>query len=137
MEAKKTRGERNNNPLNIRIGNYWIGEVDKPTDSEFEQFKDMRYGIRAAFIIIRRYIRRYGLRTIIQIVSRWAPATENNTKAYIAFVSRESGIAANAPLRWTEDDRIMRLVAAMAKIESGIDLTQEQLLQGYEDATYC
>ena len=70
----ETRGVRNNNPLNIRIGNAWLGEVKNPTDKEFEQFESLLYGLRAAFVLIRRYIRRYGLCTIRQIVTRWAPA---------------------------------------------------------------
>ena len=35
---KIPRGFRNHNPLNIRIGNTWLGEVADPTDSDFEQF---------------------------------------------------------------------------------------------------
>lgn len=53
------RGIRNNNPLNIKIGNNWLGEVTDPTDPIFEQFVSMKYGLRAAFIILRRYIRVY------------------------------------------------------------------------------
>mgnify|MGYP007032335315 CR=1 FL=1 len=36
------RGIRNNNPLNIRIGNVWLGEVQSPDDPEFEQFVSMK-----------------------------------------------------------------------------------------------
>ena len=49
--AKRTttipRGIRNNNPLNIRIGNQWLGERANPNDPAFEQFVAMEYGIRA------------------------------------------------------------------------------------------
>ena len=129
-----SRGLRNNNPLNIRIGNAWLGEVKNPTDKEFEQFESLLYGLRAAFVLIRRYIRRYGLCTIRQIVTRWAPARENNTAAYVGFVARRTTIDPDTPIRWIEDDRVMSIVEAMAKYESGIDLTEEQLLAGYEAA---
>ena len=81
----ETRGIRNCNPLNIRIGNNWKGERPTNSDGVFEQFTDMRYGLRAAFILIRRYITKYKLCTIRAIISRWAPETENLTMAYINF----------------------------------------------------
>jgi hypothetical protein len=40
------RGIRNNNPLNIRIGNTWLGERPEPTDHDFEEFVSMEYGLR-------------------------------------------------------------------------------------------
>ena len=38
------RGIRNNNPLNIRIGNQWLGERPCPNDPSFEQFVSMECG---------------------------------------------------------------------------------------------
>ena len=70
--AKKTtiipRGIRNNNPLNIRIGNQWLGERANPNDPAFEQFVAMEYGIRAGFVLLRRYIRHYKRTTVAAIV---------------------------------------------------------------------
>ena len=37
------RGIRNNNPLNIRVGNNWQGERKPNTDGAFEQFTTMQY----------------------------------------------------------------------------------------------
>ena len=90
MEKIVPRGIRNNNPLNIRVGNHWLGEVEHPSDNEFEQFVCIHYGLRAAFVLLRRYIERYGLNTIPDIISRWAPSSENNTSAYIEKVVRLS-----------------------------------------------
>ena len=84
------RGLRNNNPLNIRIGNTWLGEKVHPTDDEFEEFVSLAYGIRAAFVILRRYIRRYHLNTVRLIVERWAPRSENETEKYIQFVCKDT-----------------------------------------------
>ena len=87
MKKVQPRGIRNNNPLNIRIGNTWLGERPNPTDPAFEEFVTMEYGLRAAFIILRRYIRRYKKNTITSIVSTWAPASENDTLKYIDRVA--------------------------------------------------
>jgi hypothetical protein len=37
------------------------------------------------------YQDKHGLRTIRQIVSRWAPPTENNTNAYVRAVAADTG----------------------------------------------
>ena len=60
MEKKLPRGIRNNNPLNIRKGNNWKGEVSSSTDGEFEQFVSMQMGIRAGFKILKNYMTGYG-----------------------------------------------------------------------------
>ena len=56
----ETRGKRNNNPFNIikNTSNAWLGKVpsDLSNDSKFEQFLDIKYGIRAGLILLRRYI---------------------------------------------------------------------------------
>jgi len=94
------RGIRNNNPLNIRkSADKWQGLSTLQEDREFFQFVSMEYGWRAAFVILcRTYYGKYGLKTIRDIVSRWAPAKENNTEAYIRHVSDYTGIAPNKVL---------------------------------------
>lgn len=113
------RGIRNNNPLNIRVGNKWVGEVKSPTDPSFEQFSCMPYGLRAAFIILRRYIDVYKLNTISKIVSRWAPSSENNTLAYIRRVSLSMNYDADAPISFNDKPRMIALVKAMCTVECG------------------
>lgn len=48
-------------------------------------FNSLVFGYRAALVLLSNYIKR-GHVTISAIVSRWAPATENDTKAYIRTV---------------------------------------------------
>ena len=129
---KIPRGIRNNNPLNIRIGNVWLGEVQKPTDKSFEQFISMEYGIRAGFIILRRYIRRYGIDTITEIVSRWAPRSENNTAAYVSRVSQLTGIAPDTPLKFEDKPTMVALVNAMIQVECGQRVPEDKIKKGYE-----
>lgn len=128
------RGIRNNNPLNIRIGNTWLGEVPNPTDSEFEQFVSIRYGLRAAFYILRRYIRRYGRNTPAKIIRAWAPAVENNTQRYIEVVCKRSLIAPDEVIDYADKKTMVRLVKAMAFVECGVQLDDDVVGDSYDIA---
>lgn len=123
-EPKIPRGIRNNNPLNIRKGNDWIGERKIQTDPAFEQFETMQYGIRAAFIILRQYMTGYwGITqkddTIEKIIKRWAPDKENPTKKYIQYVSNFMGISPNEPISFKSERTMVKLVDAMIAFECG------------------
>lgn len=128
------RGIRNNNPLNIRIGNTWLGELPNPDDTEFEQFVTIEYGIRAAFLILRRYIKRYHLNTIALIVSRWAPSTENNTKAYVTHVASRLNIPGDEEIKFEDKETMCKLVEAMALHECGEPIPYGKISKGYDMA---
>lgn len=128
------RGIRNNNPLNIRIGNTWLGEVPNPTDSDFEQFASVRYGLRAAFVILRRYIRRYKRNTPAKIIRAWAPAIENNTQRYIEVVCKRSLIAPDEVIDYADKKTMVRLVKAMAFVECGVQLDDDVIGSSYDIA---
>ena len=83
----KPLGYRNLNPLNIRFNvmNNWKGQTG--CHKGFCTFDTMEHGYRAAFVLLLNYIKR-GFTTPTEIISSWAPASENNTKAYIATVMR-------------------------------------------------
>lgn len=133
MQKKKTvpRGIRNNNPLNIRIGNVWLGEVANPTDKEFEQFVTMEYGLRAAFVLLRRYINHYHRYTVPEIISAWAPGTENNTTAYIDKVCEISHIRPDDLLNYFNVVQMTRLVDAMIFVECGQHIDMKKIESGY------
>ena len=118
-----SRGIRNNNPLNIRRSkDQWKGMAEAQTDGAFVQFKSMEWGWRAAFCLLTRtYYHKYRLYTIRSIVSKWAPASENNTEAYIQNVSKLTGIPPDEPLGIPSDQpsRWLMLGAAMAIQECG------------------
>ena len=53
---KKTRGLKNNNPLNIRHSkDQWQGARKEQTDKAFVQFESMAYGYRAAWKTLETY----------------------------------------------------------------------------------
>ena len=131
-----TRGLRNNNPLNIRKvpGTHWKGEISpSPTgegrgEAEFCRFASIEWGLRAAFVLLRTYSAKYKLNSIRDIVTRWAPPSENDTEAYIRTVCCLTGFGGNQ--RLTEQDW-PKLVQAMAKVESGIQLSEETIQKGF------
>lgn len=114
----QTRGLRNNNPGNIRhSADRWQGMREQQTDPSFVQFVSPEYGIRAMMILLGNYRRLYGRNTIRKIVTRWAPATENDVEAYITHVARSTGIDPDQQL--TEAD-MPQLIAAIIKHENGV-----------------
>lgn len=128
------RGIRNNNPLNIRIGNTWLGEVPNPTDSDFEQFVSPEYGLRAAFCILRRYIRRYGRNTPRAIITAWAPSIENNVNRYVGVVEQRAHLDPGAPILYEDKATMCALVAAMAYMENGVIIDGSLVARAYDMA---
>ena len=143
------RGIRNNNPLNIRRSrsattgdaclskkDQWKGMAEVQSDRAFVQFKSLEYGWRAAFYLLTRtYYHKYRLYTIRGIISRWAPSSENDTSAYIANVSRLTGIDPDEPLGIPSEkpSRWMALGVAMAIQENGTDsIDWFAMLRGWE-----
>ena len=134
-ELKEPRGIRNNNPLNIRrSGDKWQGLRALQEDRAFCQFSTMEYGWRAAFVILcKTYYGKYKLRTIRDIVSRWAPAKENNTAAYIRHVSDYTGIGPDRVLASPQERPTDWLLIgyAMAVVENGKVLPAVPMLKGF------
>ena len=127
----KPRGIRNCNPLNIRrvAGTKWKGQRAEQTDKTFVQFSSMEWGIRAAFCLLRTYRDKYKLCCIADIIMRWAPPCENHTAQYIRNICRWTGLGGMQ--RLTESDW-PALVRAMARQETGLCLSEEQINKGYE-----
>jgi hypothetical protein len=116
-----SRGIRNHNPGNIRWGDDWKGLVPtaQRTDKSFCQFISPEYGIRAMVIILRNYQRKHGLNTVSGIISRWAPASENDTQAYISSVAQATGVSADQRIDVTDSRIMFPLLEAIIKHENG------------------
>ena len=128
----EARGIRNNNPLNIRVGNNWQGERRPQTDKAFEQFTTMQYGYRAAFKLLKTYIEKHHCRTIRFIINRWAPPKENNTNAYLKRVVEISGLNPDAVISFREKQKMIDLAYAMTIVENGKAVEREIIAEGYE-----
>jgi hypothetical protein len=130
---KISRGLRNNNPLNIRRNNtLWKGLASVQNDNDFFCFAAPCWGYRAAFITLRNYFRRFGLSTLREWISRWAPPVENETEAYIGFVSSKTGIDADARLDINAPECMQAIVAAMSHMENGRRACMEDVKKGWE-----
>ena len=115
-----SRGIMNCNPGNIRKSkDKWQGLAEQQTDPDFFQFKSPVWGIRAMATLLISYQDRHGLRTIKGIIARYAPASENNTAAYIKSVAQRSGLAAILPLNLHSYSHLRPIVEAMIWHENG------------------
>lgn len=126
-----TRGYRNNNPLNIRRSvQEFQGEITS-NDLSFKTFRSMAYGYRAAMKILKTYITKYKCDTIKSIISRWAPANENNTQGYIKTVSSRTKIPISQKITFTKGF-ICAIVSAMSYVENGVKADEKDVEKGWE-----
>lgn len=133
------RGIRNNNPGNLRRSkDPWQGLATPQTDPDFFTFKSAPYGIRALARTLINYQDEHSLRTIRQIISRWAPANENNTGAYIDSVAASTGYDADRPLDMHKFTHLEPVVKAIIRHENGqqpytdAEVTKALVLAGVE-----
>ena len=80
---KLPRGIRNKNPGNIKLGTDWDGLASDQTDPTFCIFDEAVMGIRALMKILLTYRFTHKKTSVDDIISRWAPPSENDTNAYI------------------------------------------------------
>lgn len=130
MNKSEPLGIRNNNPLNIRKSSQKFVNEQK-SDGAFKKFSSLVYGIRAAIRIIHTYYFNYKLNTIRKIIHRWAPATENNTEAYINTVSKRAHIMPDTIFVY-EKSNILDIVKAMAYVECHVELSKDDLEEAWK-----
>lgn len=74
-----------NNPFNIRSSrNKWLGQIG--SRKGFCEFSSLGYGIRAVLVLMCTYRDKYHLKTVRDVVTRFAPPSENKTEDYIKYV---------------------------------------------------
>jgi hypothetical protein len=112
------RGIRNNNPGNLN----YVGQVgatkETGPDGRFAVFQTMDEGIKALAAQLKLYGKR-GMDTVQTIISKYAPAGENNTAAYIASVSKKLGVGAGEHLDLNNKEVLKQLIAGISQVEVG------------------
>ncbi|MGG4750392.1 structural protein [Proteus mirabilis] len=129
--TKSARGERNNNPGNIRHGSKWQGLSAQQTDKDFCQFVSTEYGIRAIYVLMRTYEKKYGLCSIREIINRYAPPKENNTEGYIQRVAKELNVSTEDCVSVSKKEVAIALATAIVGVELGYQPYSQKV---FEDA---
>lgn len=119
MPANAPRGIRNNNPGNIQKGAGFDGEVEG-NDPRFATFATPEDGIRAIGMNLLTYQRQHGLDTVLGILNRWAPPSENDTGAYVGQVARALGVEPNQQLDLSDPATLTGLTAAIIRHENAM-----------------
>lgn len=117
----KPSNVKNNNPGNIRISTQaWKGKIpnSQNTDKRFEQFTEKVWGVRAMTRIVKGWIDKGKANTIASIITKYAPASENDTTKYIDFVAKQTGIVPNQTLN-SDKKTLKPIILAMAQMEQG------------------
>ena len=116
-----SRGLANCNPGNIRQSKVrYKGEVRPSRDPAFKQFESLAWGYRAIFVLLHTYRVRHGLRSIREMISRWAPPSENRTEAYIRAVSADTGIGPDEALETLDPATMVPVAASISRVENGV-----------------
>jgi hypothetical protein len=116
-----TRGERNRNPANIeRDDTPWQGLVpDRSLDDRFCVFTDLVYGVRALATTLLTYQRVHGLKTVRQIIERWAVPKQTFTASSASVCASRVGCSPDAELDLEHPAMLSALVRAIIQHENG------------------
>jgi hypothetical protein len=112
------RGIRNNNPGNLNYVGQAGATKEGGPNGRFAVFQSAEAGLRALADQLRRYGTR-GINSVRAIISKFAPASENNTQAYIGSVSKGLGIGADSALDLNDPRVLQSLMGAIIKVENG------------------
>lgn len=129
-------GIRLNNPGNLEQGQPWKGLAEKQLHSRFCTFVSPVFGIRAMARVLIGYQTRHDLRTLDQIIAKYAPkynnngTRENDTASYINFVAKSTGFSRAETLDLTDADTLAKLIPAMIRMEQGsMPYTKEEIAE--------
>ena len=134
-QANLPRGIRNNNPGNLRrTAIDWDGKIPhaQNPDASFEQFIELRYGLRAMMRDLVNDIKG-GKNTLPKLISSYAPEHENNTTAYINAVAKAVGLSPLALIDLSQET-IVALCKIMVRVENGSSVDNYIADSDYWDA---
>ena len=124
-------GERNNNPFDMRP---W--KANQAQSAGFLKFDSMQTGVTSGFKNLVYAQDHYGRNTISKLISAYAPRKDHNdTDAYIASVSKMTGLGADQKID-LHDPKVLRAVGiAILKNENGKNnVTGDQIDKGVMEA---
>lgn len=125
------RGITNNNPGNIRKNStQWEGLAGVQDDPSFFKFICAFYGLRCLARTLINYQERKGLKTLRQILSVYAPESDNPAADYEAIMVKKAkimgvGLDENMVVR----DHITALVKLIVLNENGVQPYGDELIE--------
>ena len=75
------------------------------------------------------YKKIHGLNTVRQIISRYAPPNENQTKAYIKTVAEQIGVYPDTVIDIEERGVLTVFIKAVIRMENGIQPYSDETIQ--------
>ncbi|WP_291150922.1 hypothetical protein [Flavobacterium sp. UBA7680] len=118
-----TRGIRNNNPGNLVLTTIsWQGKIPNAqnTDKHFEQFTEVKYGIRAMLRDLTNDIAK-GKNTVRKLITEYAPPSENDTQKYIEVISKAVGLDPDQTIKIVDAKFYLVIARAIIKHECAPD----------------
>ncbi len=115
-----SRSWRNNNPGNLKYGDFAkqngaIGhDLVAGRDGDFAIFPDYATGNNAKKTLITTTYYSYTIQTMME---KYAPRSENNTDAYIAFIVNRTGMSKNTYISSMSNSQLESLIDAMKVYE--------------------
>jgi hypothetical protein len=112
-----TRSYRNNNPGNIEYGpiaKQWGAVPEKGVNPRFGWFATNLHGLAALnHVLAKNYINM----TLEDAMLHYAPQSENNTEAYIQFLTGKVGVPRNTLLKDLDAIQAINLLLAITLFE--------------------
>lgn len=116
-------GIRNNNPGNLEYTgrNPFLGVENPPHDKQgFYIFKDPEWGIRAVMLDLHSCMEHDHLLTVEDIITHYAPPTENDTASYIKAVLHDCDWDAGHEPDKDDPETYLKMTKAIIVHENGV-----------------
>lgn len=124
--ANEPRGIRNNNPGNLNYVGQNGATLEEHATPRFARFNSAFEGFAALGKQIKAYYNGTSkaagyqkLQSVEKIISRFAPASENNTQAYINKLSKMLGVGRGDSLNIQDPQVLATLMNGITQIENG------------------
>lgn len=130
----RVRSVRNNNPGNLNFTHQAGASLENGPNARFAKFGTMEEGVSQLARQLMLY-RSRGLNSLNAIMAKFAPISENNTKQYIATLSKKMGVGADQQIDVSNPQTMRALVLGISQYEAGKSyLTNPQLDKGLQMA---
>lgn len=91
----------------------------------------MDWGYRAMFVLLHTYQIKHNRHTLREMISRWAPPSENHTENYIRAVATAAKVSPDQPLDTKSRETMIPVVSAMSAVENGEPAVMSEVIAGW------